>query len=69
VAAYIKEQPGKEMKRRDLQQRFNIKIEDIARIGPTDVRQTEYPGFLENYGIRIRREGYQNKTVIYYATR
>lgn len=68
IAEYIQKQPGQEITRRDLQRHFNIKIEDLERIGPKDVSQKEYPGLLENYGIKIRREGYRNKTMIYYST-
>ncbi len=59
TAMYINAQPGKAVKRRDLQRHFNLKIEDLKRINTF---------LLGNYGIRTRREGYRNKTVIYYST-
>ena len=59
VANFIHKITKKEADRRILQRRFNKKKEDLERIH--DILKL-------NYGINFRKEGYRNKTTIYYST-
>ena len=59
IANHICSQPEKRIKRRLLLRRFNIKVEDLEAI----------QGLLPNFGINYKeKEGYRNKTTIYYST-
>jgi len=59
VADFIHKITKKEADRRILQRRFNKKKEDLERIH--DILKL-------NYGINFRKEGYRNKTTVYYST-
>ncbi len=59
VANFIHKITKKEADRRILQRRFNKKKEDLERIH--DILKL-------NYGINFRKEGYRNKTTVYYST-
>lgn len=58
VADLIHSQPGKRIKRKLLLKSFNIKVEDLKRI---------HDHLIINYRIDFEKEGYRNKTTIYYS--
>ncbi len=59
VADFIRSQPGKRIKRRLLLRGFNIKVEDLERV---------HDHLKINYRINFKKEGYRNKTTVYYST-
>lgn len=59
VADFIRSQPRKRIKRGLLLKGFNIKVEDLKRI---------HDHLIINYRINFKKEGYRNKTTVYYST-
>ncbi len=59
VADFIHSQPRKRIKRGLLLKSFNIKVKDLERIRDH---------LIINYRINFEKEGYRNKTTVYYST-
>lgn len=59
VALFIYKQPKKEINQRILQRHFNVKKDNLERI---------HDLLKLNFSIVSRKEGYRNKTTVYYST-